>query len=312
MQRTLVKWLILIALLAYAVLVSAWAASVVHKRVCTGIEIDIKPTAPGVPAMLRPQSVLAELGDLQQKYIRTPLYDINTDSLERYLNTVNNFENVEVLRTAQGKLLISVNPLIPEARIFTPVESYYINKDGKRMDADANFYVDLPIVRGNFTDRMPAKNILPVVRYIKQDKALSELITMIDYQSPNNIMLIPRIRGHVINLGDTSRLQEKFDNLMLMYRKVMPYKGWNTYDTISLKFNGRIIATRTDKTIVRHNNVNADEIIDYEEQALTQEAQDDTETVNSPSADDASQSADNADKKTQQQSADNPDKKKNN
>ncbi|MCM1318890.1 MAG: hypothetical protein NC217_00725 [Muribaculaceae bacterium] len=286
MSRTLAKWLILIALSAYAVLVTAWAASVVHERVCTGIEIDIKPASAGVPSVLRQQSVLSELGDLPSKYSRIPLYSINTDSLERHLNSVNNFEHVEVVRTSQGKLLISVVPLIPEARIFTPAESYYINKDGKRMDANADFYVDLPIVRGNFTNRMPAKDVLTVVQYIKQDKVLSELITMIDYRSPTNILLVPRIRGHVINLGDTSRLADKFGNLMLMYRKVMPYKGWNTYDTISLKYKGQIIATRADKSIRKHNNINADDIIDYEEEALADQLHTDEATtpIDSPPA----------------------------
>jgi hypothetical protein len=33
-----------------------------------------------------------------------------------------------------------------------------------------------------------------------------------------------------------------------MYSKVIPYKGWETYDTISVKFNGQIVATRRDKS----------------------------------------------------------------
>lgn len=274
MHRTLTKWLILIALLAYAVLVSAWASSTVQKRHCTGIEVDIKPAAPGVPSVLKPQAVLSELGPLAKNYGKIALYDINTDSLENILNKVNNFEQVEVVRTSQGKLLITVVPMIPEARVFSSLDSYYINKDGKRMDATAEYFVDLPIVRGNFTRKMPASGVLPVVRYIKEHNELTDLITMIDYKSTHNIYLVPRIRGHIINLGDTSDLDEKFDKLMLMYRKVMPYKGWNMYDTISLKFKNQIVATRADKSIIKHNNVDLSEIVDYEEQALASDGTD--------------------------------------
>ena len=43
MPNKLYKWLILIGLLAYAVLVSAWAGSHVRGLYCTGIAVDILP-----------------------------------------------------------------------------------------------------------------------------------------------------------------------------------------------------------------------------------------------------------------------------
>lgn len=268
MSPKLSKWLILIGLLAYAVCMSAWAVSSLRARKCTGIEIDIRPGIDGKSEFLKPEAVKMELGQLAADYAKIPIYDINTDSLEKHLNKVNNFEHVEVVRTSSGKLLISVVPIIPEIRVFTPTQTYYINKDGKRMDAHAEYFVDLPIVRGNFTQRMPASGVLPVTRYIQKDSLLRHLVTMIEYHSPTNIILIPRIRGHVINLGDTCNLTDKFNRLMLMYSKVMPYKGWNTYDTISLKFKGQIVATRADKTQIKHNNVDESQIEDYEEAAI--------------------------------------------
>lgn len=294
MPPKLTKWLILIGLLAYAVLVSAWADSTVRARKCTGLDIDIRPAAPGVPAFLKPEAVKSELGPLADRYATMSLWDIDTDSLERHLNTVNNFEQVEVVRTSGGKLLVSVLPIVPQARIFTPTETYYINKDGKRMDASAEYFVDLPIVRGNFTERMPAGGVLPVVRYIQEDKLLRGLVTMIEYKSPTNILLVPRIRGHVVNLGDTSDLPAKFEKLLLMYRKVMPHMGWNTYDTISLKFKGQIVATRADKGARRHNDVNDADFEDYEEAAIpSQEEIVETEAIINGTAQDSQDSQTN-------------------
>lgn len=268
MPPKLSKWLILIGLLTYAICMSAWAASSLRARKCTGIDIEVKPGVDGKPSFLKPEAVKMELGRLASDFRNISLYEIDTDSLEKYLNAVNNFEHVEVVRTSSGKLLVSVVPIIPELRVFTPTETYYINKDGKCMDAHAEYFADLPIVRGNFTSRMPASGVLPVSRYIQRDTLLRNLITMIDYRSPTNIILIPRIRGHVINIGDTSNLADKFNRLLLMYRKVMPHKGWNTYDTISLKFRGQIVATRADKTLHKHNNVDETLVEDFEEASL--------------------------------------------
>lgn len=274
MRRKVTKWLILTGLIAYAVLMSAWADSAVRSRKCTGLEIDIRPvTTEENPVFLKPEAVKNELGPLAQTITGRSLYDIDTDSLERHLNTLNNFEHVEVVRTSSGKLLISVLPLIPEARVFTPASTYYINKDGKRMDARADYHVDLPVIRGNFTDRMPASGALPVVRYLRENPLMASLVTMIDYRSPTNILLVPRIRGHVINLGDTTELPEKFEKLTLMYRKVMPHVGWNTYDTISLKFKGQIVATRADKTIRKHGEEAPPPTEDFEESALPSPAE---------------------------------------
>lgn len=268
MPPKLTKWLILIALSAYAVFVSAWADSTMRTRPCTGVEVDIREPAPGVPSLLKPSAVLAELGPLGTSATSRSLWGIDTDSLERRLNALNNFEHAEVVRTSGGKLLISVLPLQPEARIFTGAGSYYINKDGKRMDATAGFFVDLPVVHGNFTHRMPASGVLPVVRRVASDPVLRDLVTMIEYRSPSDIILIPRIRGHVINLGDTTALDDKIARLMLMYRKVLPYKGWNTYDTISLKFRDQIVATRADKRTRLHGNPAAADSVDVEEQSI--------------------------------------------
>ena len=60
---------------------------------------------------------------------------------------------------------------------------------------------------------------------------------------------MPVIRGHVVNLGDTSLIANKFDRLKVFYREVMPVKGWNFYDTVSVKWRGQIVASRREKKL---------------------------------------------------------------
>lgn len=138
--------------------------------------------------------------------------------------------------------------------LFTPRCSYYVNRTGKRVDASADFFVDVPVVRGNFTSRFRPVDLLPVVDYVKKDSLLTHLVSMIDARGPEDIILVPRIKGHVINIGNSRNLKDKFQRLLLMYRKVMPYKGWNTYDTVSVKFNKMIVCTRRNKVIPLHGS----------------------------------------------------------
>ena len=56
----------------------------------------------------------------------------------------------------------------------------------------------------------------------------------------------------MINFGDSTRLDEKKAAIMAAYRSILPAKGWNTYDTISVKFKSQIEASRRNKAISSH------------------------------------------------------------
>ena len=188
--------------------------------------------------------MLTEINGFPDKIVGQPLSAINTRALENYLKSHPRFEDVVCSLTTDGCLNVSVLPMVPELRVFDDSISYYINKDGKRMMSKASYFVDVPVVSGKFGENFSPGDILPVSRFITSDPTLSKLIGMIHVDSPDNIILVPRIHGHVINFGDTNRLEEKRDALIAMYRKVLPYKGWEEYDTISVKFRGQVVATR--------------------------------------------------------------------
>lgn len=266
MKKTVGKWLILILLLSYTAIVGSWAVTQAESRKCSGIDIVINSQTPA--DFVTREGVMNRLDSLAIRYPLLRLADINTDSLERVLSKVNNFESVECVKMTDGKLQLQIVPMIPEIRVFSDSSSFYINKDGKRIDAYADYFLDVPIVSGKFNERISPADLLTVTRQIARDSLMKNLVTMIVVKSPTDIILVPRIKGHVINIGDTSRLKEKFDNLSIMYKQVIPYKGWNTYDTISVKFKNQIVATRRDKR-AKFKQVEIVDEIDYEELALS-------------------------------------------
>lgn len=257
-RQTLLKWACLVALLVYVGWAAVWAMGKGSEQRCCGIDVTVESNGP-IAAGMSAESVKSELGLLAQNYSKYPVSKINIDSLERKLSKVNNFEHVECYFNSKGMLCVDVVPMIPVARIFSKNESYYINRDGKRIDARPEYYADVPVVYGNFTASVPAKSVLPVVDYIDSDLLLSDLVTMIVYRSPSNIMIVPRIKGHIVNIGDANNLKDKFENLLAIYRKVLPVKGWDYYDTISVKFSGQVVCTRRDKTLPDHGSGLADE-----------------------------------------------------
>lgn len=266
MIKLILKWLILLALLSYIAIASIWAIDYAEQQTLDDIVINIDKNSP--TKFVTKEGVVQKLGKTADKIKHTPIAELNIEKLERQLSQDNSFENVECYITSDNKLQIDIVSMIPEIRVFSPDgKSYYINKDGKRIDTGNEFFMDVPVVTGHFDRKFPAKNILPVTRHIAADDYLKNLITMIEVKSATNILLYPCFKGQVINIGDTTELTKKFENLTLFYRKVMNHKGWETYDTVSVKFRNQIVATRRDKSKKNHS-IEVDDSINIDEQNL--------------------------------------------
>lgn len=238
-----------VLLLIYLVCATLCSNAYSGSRLCTGVLITVHDTAD--LKFVTPDGFANELGDLPVRSVHIPLSSINLDSLEKALNALDNTEKVNVTILSNGKLHIDVYPMRPVARIFNTADgtSFYINNTGKRISANAQYHLDVPVAVGNFSNpAFPPTAVLPLVRFLSADSVWNAYVTMIEVRSPSDIFIIPDIVGHVVNVGDTLDLPVKFDRLKKFYTNVMPVKGWEAYDTISLKWGGRVVAHRRGAT----------------------------------------------------------------
>lgn len=217
-------------------------------EMCKGMVISVDTTA---VKFLNPKGLSEQMGDYPWRVSKMPLNKVNIDSLERMLMQMDEIETVNVTIQNDSKVHVDVVPMRPVARVFqNDGRSYYINREGKRITADARFHIDVPLVVGDFDDtKFSANKVLPLIEYISQDSLWSNMISMVRVDSPNDIILVPVIRGHVINFGDMTNFASKFNRLRRFYREVMPVRGWEMYDNISVKYNGQIVATRRNKKL---------------------------------------------------------------
>ncbi|MDE5869674.1 MAG: hypothetical protein K2H18_05530 [Muribaculaceae bacterium] len=246
-SKSIMKWSILLLLFGYCIAISVWARGEADRHICEKIEIEVKGNRSMDTVVV--QGVAKELARYPHRLKGARLSEINTADIESYLSSLNTFESVYCMISPGGRLRIEIVPLVPVMRLFTGNESYYINKDGKKIASKAEFYTDAPVVTGNFNSTFKPEEVLPLVKYIDKDPMLRELVSMIEARDAHNLILVPRMMGHVVNFGDTTRLDEKKKALKLFYKKVMPYKGWEEYDTISVKFRDQVVATRRIKPV---------------------------------------------------------------
>lgn len=255
-------WIILTAAMAlYIAGATLLSRHYDSERLCTGVRIEVTDTAKN--KFVTPYEINRDLGDIIATAEGQPLATINSAKIERRLAQIDKIESATVTKTTDGKLIISVIPMRPVARVFdNNGRSYYINRDGKQMSATARYHCDVPLIQGSFTDTLfTPHSLLPLVDFIESDTTWRALVSYIKADSPTDILVVPVISGHVVNLGDISSLGDKFSRLRTFYRSVLPVKGWNFYDTISVKWGNQIVATRA----IKHTDTGDMEMEDIDE-----------------------------------------------
>ncbi len=244
-KKNLLNIILSILLVIYMVVAFSFTAYIYQNDYCKGVDIEIND--PTNMKFITVDDISREIGNEDSSFLLMRINEINTHTIEMSLNAIDKIEEANCYISKDGHLKIGITPLIPVARIFDPNGTYYINRDGKKMTASARYHVDVPVVVGQFNSKLNSTAILPLLKFIKSDSTWNSLVTGIKIDANNDIIIAPMIKGHVLNLGDTSDIENKFARINTIYKKVLPIKGWNYYDTISVKWHGQVVATRKEK-----------------------------------------------------------------
>ena len=226
-----------------------WARHKSRGEVCTAVNVEVINS--DSTSFVTPQGVLNDLESQGVKLVGKYLVDIDASAIEESLRHSPYLESADVVKCQDGRVLIRVSQLVPVLRVFDGEQSYYVNRAGKHMAATANYHSDVPVVQGHFTKQYPVTRLLPLIDYVERDSLLRSLVTMYQVRDTNNIIIVPEFSGHVVNIGNATDFENKFAKLKLFYREVMPKRGWNAFDTISVKWNHQIVATRRVKAVVQ-------------------------------------------------------------
>ena len=243
-RRSLIFCVLSVLLSVYLVVMVGAANRSERSDTFTDIKITVRDTA--ATDFISAGEVDEALGHLTRMADTLKRANLNTLALTRRLLALDRVEDASVTMMNNGVLDIKVIPLVPVARVFDPSGSYYINTVGKRVRARAAYHIDVPVITADVqADSLFIASLLPLLRRIKTDPRLDAFVSGINVDRTGDIIIVPTVLGHVINFGDSTNLDDKIKRLRTFYAEVMPIKGWNAYDTVSVKWNGRVTATRS-------------------------------------------------------------------
>ena len=85
------------------------------------------------------------------------------------------------------------------------------------------------------------QNCLKLLLYIDKDKFLKAQISHLEIADNGFIKLFTQISKQSIEFGQPENLDCKFEKFKILYKKILPKKGWNSYKRANLEFDKQII-----------------------------------------------------------------------
>ncbi|MBR6745952.1 MAG: cell division protein FtsQ/DivIB [Muribaculaceae bacterium] len=265
-KRGIILCIFSIALIIYLMVAIALSHKMATDAPCNGVKISV--TQNELSQFVTAEDIDHELGGIVASAKTMTASQINLKDIETRLNALSIIESVNCRRLANDEIAIDVDPMTPVARVFDNTGSYYINKAGKHLLASPRYQIDVPVVISE-NDSLPnVGSILPLLERIEENEVWSQLVSALKVDNTGDIFIIPSITGHVVNIGDGSDIDDKMKRLFAFYNQVLEVKGWNYYDTISVKFSnqviGRIIPSKMRNKTPDYSDLEFEEEIDVE------------------------------------------------
>lgn len=225
---------------------------------------DLKVILPGRNNFIERNEVDRILMEAGGALIGRDLRDINIHKLENSLKINPFIEFAKVYVDMDGVIHAEVRQRQPILRIINRANvQFYIDENGLKMPLSENFTANVLVANGlideDFSGKVDtlstklAKDLFRMAQFIKADTIWDSQIEQLYVDVKGDIEMVPRVGNHKIILGDADSLQSKFKNLLVFYKKAMPKVGWDTYNTINLKFANQVVCSKS--------NLNASKLI---------------------------------------------------
>lgn len=159
-------------------------------------------------------------------------------------------KSVEAMLGQKGILNLKISQHQPIARIAQPMGADgYITTEGRVIPTSTSYTSRVLILEGNYAEVLMDKGditadmpeLMDLIRFITEDDFWNAQITELEVNSKDNIRLFQQVGRQVIEFGDAHDIANKFDRIAVFYKEILPRKGWNAYDRVSVKFKDQIV-----------------------------------------------------------------------
>jgi cell division protein FtsQ len=238
----IIKIILILLLPAYLIAAYVYAQYEYDKEVCNNIKVVL--LNPEEEQYLSQDDILKVISDENLACIGQILDKINLNDIENSIQRNTIIKNNECYKTPSGTIVIEVEQRVPVLRVITPLTSYYIDKDRKKLPLSEKILAYVPVATGAINEEFAAYQLFDLVQYLNVNKKWDNQIEQIVVKENEEVELIPRMGKQLILFGKLNNFEEKFNSIELLYSQVFNKVGWNYYNKINLRYDGKIICTK--------------------------------------------------------------------
>lgn len=248
MRKSIINSIALFTLLTAIVLSLGFSVNGLSKVKCSALRIVINEDS---PRFLDEEEIENIIKQTNKTLFEEKLSTINTNELEKKLEKVASIKKAEVFRKItgtdlafKGQIVAEIEQRRPIARIIPGDQNYYLDSEGIKILPNDNFTVKVVVVNGIVSERFAIDKLLPLVRFIDEDKFWNAMIGQVFVKQNEELVLVTQIGDQLIEFGEPDRIAEKFRNLKALYQQVFAESGWGKYKSINLKYRNQVVCTK--------------------------------------------------------------------
>jgi cell division protein FtsQ len=221
--------------------------------ICKDVEVTIRSAGAGT--YITQKEILDRVSGRYPELLKgTLLKNISLSQLEKLLEQHLWIREAELYFDNNNILQIDIQERLPVARVFSVSgETFYVDDFGFRLPVNGKQIAYVPVFTGfpAITYPLLPKDSLLLMQvkdmgiYMLKNDVWKAQIDQVNIQD-DQMELIPKLGKHQILFGNGLDIERKFKRLMLFYKKVMKYTGWNYYSSLDLRYDKQIVAVRRD------------------------------------------------------------------
>lgn len=179
--------------------------------------------------------------------------------MEKLLESNQWVKDAQIYFDSRDVLHVAVTEREPVARIFTAGgRSFYFDDQAQMMGLSDKLSTRLPVFTGfpdkkmiTADDTLLMKDIVATAKYINSNSFWSSQVSQINIDMTcgsacREMEMIPMIGNHVVKLGSGEEIEKKFNRLFIFYKQVLSKTGFDKYKTIDVRFNGQVVAAKSE------------------------------------------------------------------
>ncbi len=233
--------LLVVALLTYLVIAIVKFSHKSNDKVCKQVVIKIKDSVDIQFVSTKDIELSLERNKFELDSVK--LKHIQTQEIEKVLEKNPFIKNAECFTSPSGDLNIEIWQREPIFRV-VGVLNYYVDVEGKTFPISQNYVAYVPVVTGAVNKEFAVSDLKDFVLYLRRNEFWNAQIEQIDVIPNKEIVLIPRVGSHEIELGSLDNYKLKLAKLKKFYLKGLNKIGWGKYKKISLKYKNQVVCTK--------------------------------------------------------------------